>query len=266
VTTNDGDGLAGGVGLLDLGDEAGGTDDIEGGDTEETLGVVDTAGLVDLGDDGDGGVDLLNVREVDKMIISTTYGVGNDQDVSLGGGLSGGLGEVADDRGVGVEEVITGHTGLTGNTSGDQDDLGVLEAVTETAGIGVVASDGAVGVDVAEISSDTCQESDNAMRCDRCHHTGSTADIVEGELRNTGVELQEQGQRLANTTGGTENGDLGGLRKRLELSKALIDKHTLLAEAEKARFWKRLTVRRAANMTAMMRDVEEKRKGKGRFR
>jgi hypothetical protein len=40
----------------------------------------------------------------------------------------------------------------------------------------------------------------------------------------------------------------------------------LLAEAEKARFWKRLKVRRAANMTAMERDVEEKRKGKGRTR
>jgi hypothetical protein len=62
VATNDGDSLAGGVGLLDLGDEARGTDDIKGGDTEETLGVVDTAGLVDLGDDGDGGVDLIDVR------------------------------------------------------------------------------------------------------------------------------------------------------------------------------------------------------------
>ena len=45
VATDDGDVLAGGVGLLDLGDEARGTDDIEGGDTEETLGVVDTRAL-----------------------------------------------------------------------------------------------------------------------------------------------------------------------------------------------------------------------------
>ena len=66
VATNDGDGLAGGVGLLDLGDEARGTDDIKGGDTEETLGVVDTAGLVDLGDDGDGGVDLMMLEGVAK--------------------------------------------------------------------------------------------------------------------------------------------------------------------------------------------------------
>jgi hypothetical protein len=58
VATNNGDVLAGGVAVLDLGDEARGTDDVEGGDTEEALGVVDTLGLEDLGGDGNGGVDL----------------------------------------------------------------------------------------------------------------------------------------------------------------------------------------------------------------
>jgi len=84
-----------------------------------------------------------------------TYRVGNDQDLGIGGSLSGGLSEVADDGGVGVEEVITGHTRLAGNTSGDEDDLGALEALLEASSIGVVASDGAVGVDVAQISGDT---------------------------------------------------------------------------------------------------------------
>lgn len=37
--------------------------------------------------------------------LRTTYGVGDDEDVSLGSSLSGGLGEVADNGGVGVEEV-----------------------------------------------------------------------------------------------------------------------------------------------------------------
>lgn len=58
VATDDGDVLVGGVGVLDLRDEARGTDDVKGGDTEEALGVVDTLGLEDLGSDGDGGVDL----------------------------------------------------------------------------------------------------------------------------------------------------------------------------------------------------------------
>lgn len=84
-----------------------------------------------------------------------TYRVGNDQDLGIGGSLSGGLSEVADDGGVGVEEVITGHTRLAGNTSGDEDDLGALKALLEASSIGVVASDGAVGVDVAQISGDT---------------------------------------------------------------------------------------------------------------
>ena len=59
VATDDGDLLASGVGLLDLGDEARGADDVQGSHTEQTLGVVDVAGLVHLGDDGDGRVDLM---------------------------------------------------------------------------------------------------------------------------------------------------------------------------------------------------------------
>jgi hypothetical protein len=58
VASDDGDVLAGGVGVPELRDEARGTDDVEGGDTEEALGVVDALGLEDLGGDGDGGVDL----------------------------------------------------------------------------------------------------------------------------------------------------------------------------------------------------------------
>jgi hypothetical protein len=58
VAADDSDVLVGRVGALDLRDEAGGADDIEGGDTEEALGVIDALGLEDLGGDGDGGVDL----------------------------------------------------------------------------------------------------------------------------------------------------------------------------------------------------------------
>lgn len=58
VTSDNGDVLTGGVVVLDLGDEAGSADNVEGGDTEEALGVVDALGLEDLGSDGDGGVDL----------------------------------------------------------------------------------------------------------------------------------------------------------------------------------------------------------------
>lgn len=48
VTADYCDLLVCGVGALELSDEAGGTNDVEGGDTEEALGIIDTLGLEDL--------------------------------------------------------------------------------------------------------------------------------------------------------------------------------------------------------------------------
>ena len=42
-------------------------------------------------------------------------------------------------------------------------------------------------------------------------HTGSSSDIVEGEVGDSWVELEQQRQWLADTTGGTEDSDLGVL-------------------------------------------------------
>ena len=61
VAADDGDVLVGGVRVADLGDEARGADDVEGGDAEEALGVVDALALEDLGGDGDRGVDLCSL-------------------------------------------------------------------------------------------------------------------------------------------------------------------------------------------------------------
>lgn len=149
VATDNGDVLIGGVGALELGDEAGGTDDVKGGDTKQALGVVDSTGLEDLGADGDGGVD----------------GVGNDEDVGVGAGLGAGLGEVADDGGVGVEQVVTGHAGLAGNTGGDKDDLGALEGVGQAGGGGVVALDRGLGVDVIDVGGNTCERGRLSTSC-----------------------------------------------------------------------------------------------------
>ena len=142
VSTDDGDALILGVGVFDLADEAGSTDNVEGGDTEEELGVVDASSLEDLLADGDGGVD----------------GVGDDEELSLGGVLGNSLGQVANDGGVGVEQIVTGHAGLAGDTSGDEDNLRALQALSERLvailGRGV-ALDGGLGVHVGDIGSDT---------------------------------------------------------------------------------------------------------------
>jgi hypothetical protein len=86
VTTDDGHVDVLGVSALDLANESGSSDDVEGGDTEESLLVKDTGLLEDLGEDGDGRVDW----------------VGDDQDEGLWRVLGHGLGKVSDDRGVGV--------------------------------------------------------------------------------------------------------------------------------------------------------------------
>lgn len=41
--------------------------------------------------------------------------------------------------------------------------------------------------------------------------TGSETDIIESKLRDARVELEEQGQRLSDTAGSTEDCDLGVL-------------------------------------------------------
>lgn len=107
VATNYGDVLIGGVGPLDFGDESRGTDNVEGGDTKQTLGVVDSLALVDLGADGDGRVDLVSVLAACAGLIEggPAYRVGDDQNVGVGRSVGGRLGQVTDDAGVGVEEI-----------------------------------------------------------------------------------------------------------------------------------------------------------------
>jgi len=75
-----------GFGALDGAQKGARPDDVQGGNTEQPLGVEHAVLLEDLGKDGDGRVD----------------GVGDDQDHGRGSVLGGGLGQVSDDRGVGV--------------------------------------------------------------------------------------------------------------------------------------------------------------------
>jgi hypothetical protein len=209
VTTNDGDLGGGGVGTLDFGDESGGTDDIQSGDTEQALGVVDTVLAESLSNDGDSRVDR----------------VGDDQDVGLGGVpiqeqsslsltlpfiacnpwnkrknakigiemnlLGNSLGNTLNDVGVGVEQVITSHTGLSGDTSRDNNDIGTNQGLTDVLGT-LDTGDLGNSVDVGQVSSDT----------------GGVDNVEEGEGRNSRVELQEEGEGLTDTTGGTDDGDL----------------------------------------------------------
>ena len=171
VSTNDGDVLVCWVGLLDFGDETGGTDNVKGGDTEETLGVVDTLPLEDFGNDGYGRVDLCMLEHAQITLRRKLYGVGNDEDVGVGCGIGSSLCKVSNNTGIGVEEIceivrgvkrerleiltISGHAWLSRNTSWDEDDFGTGQALSQTRWSWVVAFDCASSVDMADISSDT---------------------------------------------------------------------------------------------------------------
>lgn len=97
VTTDDGDASLAGVALAgDLSDESLGANNIEGGNTEQLLGVELAGGLEDLGGDGDGAVD----------------GVGDDENEGFGAVLGDALDEVSDDAGVDLEQIVTGHARL----------------------------------------------------------------------------------------------------------------------------------------------------------
>jgi hypothetical protein len=91
VTANNHDVLVCWVGVLKLRDEAGRADNIECGYAEEFLGVVDAFALEDFGSDGDGAVDWVR----------------DDEYVGVWTSICGCFGEVADDRGVGVEQICT---------------------------------------------------------------------------------------------------------------------------------------------------------------
>lgn len=104
-----------------------------------------------------------------------------------------------------------------------------------------VATYSALGVDVADISG----------------NAGGTANVEEGEVGDTRVELEEERQRLADSAAGTEDSNLGELHGSIDVSGCArsssmagqspfdlivlfcweLSSLTLLAEAEKARRW-----------------------------
>ena len=60
--------------------------------------------------------------------------------------------------------------------------------------------------------------------------TRGATDVVESELSHVGVELEEEGQRLSNAAGGTEDGDLGELESasiQLSVSHAIVSQSGL---------------------------------------
>lgn len=96
--------------------------------------------------------------------------------------FSDSLDEVSDDRGVGVEKIVSGHTWLSWDTSWDDDDFGALKAFANV--LWVVALDLCACWDMGQISSDTW----------------CTLQIEQAELSDVVVELAEEREWLTDTT------------------------------------------------------------------
>lgn len=113
MTSNHSDVGFGGVGALDFTDKATGTNNVQRGNTKQTTRIVHTPFLEDFSNNGDGGVD----------------GVGNNEGVCIRTVFSDGSGQVLDNGGVGVEQIITGHTGFARNTGGNDNNITALQTV-----------------------------------------------------------------------------------------------------------------------------------------
>ncbi|KAH3665147.1 hypothetical protein OGATHE_003962 [Ogataea polymorpha] len=110
VAANNGDVLVDRVGSSDFRQESRGSQHVQGGDTKQLLWVVDVLGLEHLGDNRNGRVD--RVRDHTDGSVWTVVGTC--------------LSKVSDNRGVGVEQVVSGHARFSRNTGWDQNDIGAF--------------------------------------------------------------------------------------------------------------------------------------------
>ena len=152
-----------------------GTNHIQGGDTEQLSGVVYTVLLQGLGEDGHGGVNRVT----------------DDQEHSIRAGLGTSLGKALDNTGIGVEQIVSGHSRLSGDSGRNHNDLATVQSVTNL-----------FHTDMASNLSGSA-----AVR-DIGGNTGSSHNIEKGKLSDSVVELEEKGQGLTNSTGSTHNSHL----------------------------------------------------------
>lgn len=177
VATDDWNILVGNVVSGFFGDESLGSNNIQSGDSEDFVWVVDSELFVDLSGDWDGGVDW----------------VGDDSDPGVWTVGGAGFGEVGNDGGIGVEEIVSGHTWFPWDTGWDDNQINILQAFTDLV-VTFETADVGWSVAVSEIGS----------------YTWSALDIEQSEVVDIWVSFQKEGKWLTNSSGGTENGDISG--------------------------------------------------------
>ncbi len=181
VAADDGD-PTDGEGVASLVDEAGGAHAVEGGDAKELVLVINAELLEDFSSDGNSGVD----------------GVGDDAEDSVRRLLGASANGIEGDGSVELEEIVTSHARLAGNTGNDDENVDILGDALKSGAVGngrngtVFELNVDIRIDVRQVSGDT----------------RSASKIVELESGTTRKSLlEEKRKRLTNTTSGTENTD-----------------------------------------------------------
>mmetsp|Transcript_110497 Transcript_110497/g.191505 ORF Transcript_110497/g.191505 Transcript_110497/m.191505 type:complete len:265 (+) Transcript_110497:1110-1904(+) len=144
-------------------DESLSAGDIQSGNTHNSLGVVATLSFQNLSGDGNSGV----------------HGVRNDANHRLRARRRTGLNKSLDDTGIDVEQVVTGHTRLAGDTGRDDNHVAVLQSVQQF--VTTILSLGepracAARANVAQVNRDTGSE--------RCY-------VVQPQVTNKVTALQK---------------------------------------------------------------------------
>lgn len=131
-------------------------------------------------------------------------GVVNDERERLWRYFRNSRGQVLDDRGVGVEQIITRHSWLTRNTGGNDNHVHTLQRILQLV-ISLVTSHllpliissspppyRSLGVHVRQVSG----------------HSRRVDNVKQAQVRNQFVLFQQQRHGLPNSTGGSHNGHL----------------------------------------------------------
>merc|ERR1712198_835864 len=107
--------------------------------------------------------------------------------MALGQNLRRSLADGCNDGSIGVEQIISSHSRLARNSSWNDNNLGTLKTGLDLL-LALESSHLGLGLAVGEVGDD-----------------GGVDDVVESQLGHGGVELQEHGEWLTNTSTGSHH-------------------------------------------------------------
>lgn len=159
MASNDGTINISGIKTLQICDEGVGPDNVKGGDTKDLLRIVLAGPLENLRCDGNSRIDWIR----------------NDGYACLRANFSASLGQVGHNGGIGIEQVVTSHSGFARDSGRNDNDFHALQRGLELVFTDETCHD-AFGLTMAQVSGDS----------------GSMNDVIQVQLANGWVQLQQE--------------------------------------------------------------------------